>query len=133
MEPEVRYFILCDDVQTDSANLLRVDIRGLISTIRSTARPAFPLVRPLLCVLIVLTGCRGTGEVSLRVIQAETGRIIFRNQPRRVRFSGAVEDVVGVVFRIKNCSFPAAGLYWVECIFSGAVIARQRFMVTASS
>ena len=51
--------------------------------------------------------------------------VVFRNQPRRIRFSGALGDAVGILFRIRNCSFPAPGLYWVECVFSGTVIAHQ--------
>jgi hypothetical protein len=131
MEPEVRYLLLCDDVRADPANFLRVDVLGLITHIRSTASPAFPVVRPLFCVLVILMGCRGVGEVSLRIVQAGTGRVVFRNQPRRVRFSGAPEDAVGITFRIRNCWFPAAGLYWVECVFSGAVLARQCLSVRA--
>ena len=103
----------------------------MITHIRSTATPPFPVVRPLLCVLVILTGCRGTGELSLRIVQAETGRVIFRNQPRRVRFGGTAEDAVGITFRIRNCSFPVEGVYWVELIFSGTVIARQRLSLSA--
>jgi hypothetical protein len=116
---------------TDPANYLRLDVLGLIRRIRSTATPPFPLIRPQFRVLVVLTECRGAGELWLRVVQADTGHVVFRNQPRNIRFSGAPEDAVGITFRIQNCSFPAAGLYWVECIFSGTVIARQRLSVTA--
>ncbi len=129
MEPEVLYFLLCDDVRTDPANYLRLDILGLIMRIRSTQAPPFPFVHPQFCVLVVWTEGRGTGELRLRVVQADTGRVIFRNRPRTVRFSGAPTDVNGMRFRIQNCSFPSAGLYWVECLFSGTVIARQRLSV----
>jgi hypothetical protein len=109
MEPEVLYLCLCDEVRTDPENFLRVDVLGLITHIRSTTRPPFPVVRPLVCVLVILTGCRGVGELSLRIVQASTGRVIFRNQPRPVRFAGVLEEAVGVVFRVRNCSFPEAG------------------------
>ena len=132
MEPEVRYLIVCDDVDTDPENFLRVDVRGLITHIRSRARPPFPVVRPHFCVLILLTGCQGVGELSLRIVEGGTGRVIFRNQPRRVRFAGATEDVAGFVFHIKDCSFPAGGLYWVECIFSSVVISRQSITLTST-
>jgi hypothetical protein len=132
MEPEVRYLILCDSVQTDPVNFLRVDVLGLMTHIRSTATPPFPVVRPRFSVLVILTGCRGVGELSLRIVQAATGRVVFRNQPRRVRFGDDPDEAVGIVFRIQNCSFPAAGVYLIELIYSGAVIARQRLRLTAS-
>lgn len=93
MEPEVRYLILCDDVQTDPHNLLRVNVFGLISHIRSTTTPSFPLVRPLLCVLVILTGCQGMDEMSYRIVRAGTGRVIFQSSvetlERRLAFCSA--------------------------------------------
>lgn len=131
MEPECRYLILCDDVQADPQNLLRLNVLGLITHIRSVSTPPFPLVRPLFCVLVILIRCSGIGELSLRIVQSGTGRVVFRNQPRRVRFAGAPQEAVGVTFRIRNCSCPAEGLYWVEFVFSGTVMARQALSLTA--
>jgi len=28
-------------------------------------------------------------------------------------------------FRIRNCALPEAGLYWVELVYSGSVLARR--------
>jgi hypothetical protein len=131
MEPEVLYFILCDTVRPDPANLHRFNIFGLIAHLRSRAAPPFPLVRPQFSILIVLTGCQGEGELSVRIIREETATSVFRNAPRRVRFSGALQDAVAFSFGVRDCSFPAAGLYWVECVFSGTVLARQRLSVIA--
>ena len=130
MEPEVRYLILCDDVLVDPQNLLRLNVLGLITHIRSTAATPFPLVRPLFCILVILTGCQGAGELSYRIVQSGTRRVIFRNQPRPVQFGGNSGDAIGLLFRIRNCTFPSEGLYWVELIFSGIVIARQPLSLT---
>src|SRR5947209_659227 len=131
MEPDVHYLIVCDDVRTDPNHLLRVDVLGLMAHLRSTAKPAFPLVRPAFCVLAVLTNCQGRGDFVLRILQEATGKIIFRSPSRTVRFSGTLRDAVGIKFRIRNCSFPAAGLYWVECVYSATVIGRQRLWLVA--
>jgi len=126
VELEVRYLLPCDDVRTDPDNYQRIDVLGLITTIRSTVDPPFPVVRPLLCVLVILTGGQGTGELILRIFQDQTGRVVFRSTPRQVRFIGASEAVLGVVFRIRNCSFPMSGLYWIEAVFASSVIASQK-------
>jgi hypothetical protein len=131
MGAEVVYVILCDDVQSDSANPLRIDISGLRTRMRSTASPPFPLVRPEFCALMFLTGCQGTGDLTLRIVQADTGAVTFRTKSRTVRFTGSPNDLVGVVFRLRNCSFPAAGLYWVECILFAEIIARQRVILSS--
>jgi hypothetical protein len=131
MEPEVRYLLLCDDVQPDPDNFLRLNILGLITHIRSSSVPPFPVVRPRFCVLVILTGCRGVAELALRIVHAATGTVIFRNRPRPVQFVDAPEEAVGFNFRIENCGFPAEGLYWVQVIFSGTVLAQQALSVTA--
>lgn len=126
MEPEVRYLLPCDDVRTDPDNYQRIDVLGLITAIRSTANPSFPIVRPLLCALVILTGGQGNGELVLRIFHDQSGRLVFRSSPRKVRFVGPTEAMLGVVFRIRDCSFPMAGLYWMEVVFAGSVIARQK-------
>ncbi len=69
---------------------------------------------------------KGTGELVLRIFHNQTGRIVYRSLPRQVRFVGSPDAILGVVFRVRNCSFLEGGLYWVELLFAGAVIARQR-------
>jgi hypothetical protein len=130
MELAIRYLILCDEVQADPSNLLRLNVLGLMTHIRSTRTPPFPVVRPRLCILVLLTGCQGPADVSLRIVQTATGRVIFRNQPRRMNFVSSPREAVGIKFHIANCAFPAEGLYWVELVFSGAVVARQVLSLT---
>ena len=130
MEPEVRYLILCDDVQADPQNLLRINVLGLITHIRATGDPPFPVRRPEFSILVILTGCQGRGELSYRIVQSDRRTVIFRSEPRTVQFAGSPEDAVGMRFRVRNCTFPAAGLYWVDLIFAGAVVARQCLTLT---
>jgi len=125
MEFTVRYFILCDDVLTDPGNLLRLNVFGLLTHIRSIRNPPFPVARPRFCVLLLLTDCRGAAEVTLRIVQSDTGRIVFRNQPRQLQFVSHSKEAVGIKFYINNCAFPAEGLYWVELLIAGTVAARQ--------
>jgi hypothetical protein len=131
MEFAVRYLILCDDVLADPNNMLRLNVLGLMTHIRSTRIPPFPVVRPRFCVLVLLAECEASAELSLRIVQSETGRIVFRNQPRRMQFVNAPREAVGIKFYIKNCAFPAGGLYWVELIIEGAVAARQALSLTS--
>jgi hypothetical protein len=126
---DVLHLILCDRVETDPNNYHRCNIFGLITSIRSAA--PFPVVHPQLLALIVWTGGQGTGELMLRIIEDRSANTVFRTRPRQVRFVGAPASVGGVVIRIQNCAFPGAGLYWVELLFAGSVIARQRVLVRA--
>jgi hypothetical protein len=131
MDLAVRYLLLCDDVKPDQNNLLRLNVFGLITHIRSTRKPPFPVVRPRFCVLVLLTGGQGSAELSLRIVQSDTDRIIFRNQPRRIKFVSAPQEAVGIKFYINNCVFPAEGVYWMELSIDGAVVARQALTLTS--
>ena len=129
MALEVLHLILCDRVETDPDNYNRCNIFGLITSIRSAAVPPFPVVHPELVAFVVWTGGQGTGELMLRIIEDGSPNVFFRTRPRPIRFVGDLTSVGGVLFHIRNCLFPAAGLYWVEVLFSGMVIARQRLFV----
>src|SRR5690242_5642432 len=131
MQPEVLYLILCNGVQTDPNNYHRYNVFGLVTSIRSVVAPPFPVVQPELLALVFWTGGQGTGDLELRIVEDRSGSTIFRTRPRQVRFIGDPAAVGGVLFRIQNCSFPAAGLYWVEVLFAGSLIARQRLFLRA--
>jgi hypothetical protein len=126
MQPHVLYLILCDNAQSDPNNYHRINVFGLLTSIQSRAVPPFPVVRPLFCALVVMTGGQGTGELLVRVSRDQTGDIIFNTRPRQVRFVGDPQAVVGMLFHLQNCCFPAAGLYWVEVVYQGSVLARQQ-------
>src|SRR5688572_18515660 len=128
--PEVRYLILCDEVRTNARNVLKVEVVGLITHIRSKKVPAFPVVHPEFRVLVILTNCRGTGQISIRIIQERTRRVVFRSRPKAVQFKGKSTEAVGIVYRVTNCSFPEEGLYWVEVVFSEKTLARQALTIT---
>jgi hypothetical protein len=129
MQMDVLYLILCENVQPDPANYHRLNVWGLLTSIRSRAHPPFPMVQPSVSVLVILTGGQGSGKLIVRVTRDETGAAVFTTRPRQVRFVGDPTAVLGMRFLIQNCTFPAAGLYWVEVEHSGSVLARQRLIV----
>jgi hypothetical protein len=128
MPPEVVYLILCGDVQTDPRNFHRLIVFGLLSTIQAGS---FPVVEPDFSALLLVTGCQGSGELAVQVVQAQTGVAIFRTRRRLFRFVGDPAAVLGARFQLRNCSFPAAGLYSVEAVYDSSVIARQRRLLRA--
>jgi hypothetical protein len=114
VHPTVRYLIVCEDVQIDPGFPRRVTLVGLISGIRSLDLPAFPLLQREICVFVQLTECRGPGEGRIEIQHADTGQVVFRTRTRTIPFGSDPLEVVGVVFRIRNCLFEEPGLYWVQ-------------------
>jgi Family of unknown function (DUF6941) len=129
MALEVLHLILCERVESDPSNYHRLNIFGLITSIRSSAAPPFPVRHAKMRALIVWSGGQGAGELELQIVDEISAKAVFRSRPRRVRFVGDSAAVGGVVFVIQNCVFPHKGLYWVEVLFSGQVIGRQRLFV----
>jgi len=115
LPPFVRHMLLCEEVSRDPENPNRVNLYGLTSTIRSTSNPPFPLLHPVLCVYLVLTGVRGVGEGQVVVVAADTDQPVFASQRHQLAFTLANPlDGHAAVFRIHDCVFPREGLYWVE-------------------
>jgi hypothetical protein len=129
VHPVVRYLIVCEDVQIDPDNSRRVSLVGLISAIHSLEQPPFPILYRELCVFLQLTGCRGAAEGQIEIQHADSGQVVFRTQARTIPFGSDPLEIVGVTFRIRNCLFQEAGLYWVQFRYNGQVIAQQALLL----
>ena len=125
VHPNVRYLIVCEDVQTAPENPHRVSLVGLISKISSSEEPSFPLLYEEVCVFLQLTECRGSAEGRIEVRHADSDQLAFRTQTRTIPFGKDPLEVYGATFRIRNCLFRENGLYWVQFWYNERVIAQQ--------
>ncbi len=130
LPPLVRHMLLCEDVGRDPANENRIAIFGLTSIIRSLEAPPFPLTFPLLCVYLVLTDGRGEGEGQIVAVAANEDAPVFASPRHHFDFTGTSPlDILAATFRIRDCIFPRAGLYWIEFRYNGQTIAREPLVV----
>ena len=127
--PVVRHMLLCEDVRSDANNPHRVNILGLVSKIEVLSDPPFPLRLPELCVYLLMTDERGRGQASIVGVHADSGQAVFASPERNLQFGADPLAVVGVIFRIEDCVFPEAGLYWIQFVYNGQVIAQQPLLV----
>ncbi len=123
--PTVRYLIVCENVQTDSDNPRRVTLVGLLSAIRTLEQGAFPLLYREICVFLQLTECRGPADGRIEINNADSGKVVFRSPTRMIPFGSDPLEVVGAIFRIRNCLFPEPGLYWVQFWYNEQMLAQQ--------
>ena len=128
-QPTVRYLIVCEDILTDPAVPQQVSLLNLVSSIRSQIQPPYPLSHPELCVFVQLTECRGSASCRVEVVQADSNDAIFQTRTRAVAFPTDPLEVVGLSFRLRNCSFPEAGLYWIQFWYNDAMIAQQPLLL----
>jgi len=129
MIPVVRHFIVCEDMLRHPDNPNKVTLVNLISTIRPLDDAGFPLCVPQLCVFAQATECRGTGILHLRIEQSDSGEEVFRSSDWVQTFSNRPLDVVGIPFRILDCTFPTPGVYDVELWYGADRIAQQPIRV----
>jgi hypothetical protein len=127
--PAVLHFILCDRVRVDPANLHRIDIEGLRTSIRSKCDPRFPCCVPMLTALAILMGGEGEGEIYVQVVDDAGTQIYASPRPHPIKLVGPVTDVKGAKLVATNCTFPHPGLYWVQLTLFGQIIARQPIRV----
>ena len=129
IEPVVRYMIPCDDVQQSGEGSRRVNIYGLVGTIRSRAEPPFPFLHSRLCVFLSVAGGRGEGEVNVRIVHADSEQVLAATPSHRVNFGPDPLSVRSLVFRLRNVTFHQPGLYLLDFCYNGKAIARQTFLV----
>jgi hypothetical protein len=123
--PVVRSLILCEDIAADPRNPRRITLVNLINSIRSIDEPPSPLRYRELCVFIQLTSCREQGELRLEIREADTEGSLFATRTRTVSFPNNPVAVHGLRFRIRNLTFPAPGLYWVQFWYNNDLLAQQ--------
>lgn len=123
--PVIRHMIVCEDIPIDPARPQRVTLVNLLSSVRSPNQPPFPFRCPKLSVYVQLTECRGLAQVNLRIEQEDTQKIILRTAPRKISFGNAPLQVFNMFFRLRDCTFPSAGLYWVQLWYNNTVIFRE--------
>lgn len=126
--PFVRHFIVCEDVQVDSREPLQVSPIHLLGTINARSIPAFPHCHPEFSIYVELSACRG-GELFVRVVHSNTNIVIFRTMTYGLPINLNPRDVVPLALRLRNCTFPSAGVYWVELWYNGFIYISQSMQV----
>lgn len=129
VQPVVRHLIPCEEVLLDEANPRRITLVGLISTIRSMEGRPFPLRYRELCVFLQLTSCRGPAECRVEIRHSDSDEVAFRSQSRAIQLPTDPLEVTGIAFRIQNCRFQQAGLYWVQFWYVEEMLFQQPLLL----
>jgi hypothetical protein len=129
MAPIVRHLIACEDIRY-GARPNQFTLVNVTSRIRSLDPVPFPLVYRELCVIALCTECRGQGTVELMIVDEESNQACYQSPRWPVAFGDDPLEVLGLPFRIRNLSFPRAGLYVIRLLHDGVVIAEQPLRLT---
>jgi hypothetical protein len=114
---------LCDQVIVEEGTR-KVSFIGSFYRLQS---PAFPFVAERFCVVAILTGSQGEGEVSLSVTNLQTEEEVSR-ATGRITFTSRFTEV-RVVLRPSECSFPSPGIYMFTLTVDDEWIAHRRILI----
>lgn len=122
ISPVVRYMLPCLDWEFDPTDEHRINVLGLLSFVQCDEDADFPVRVAELCVVLVLTECYKSGSGRIDCVVDENERRVFSSHEHRIASSGNPLDVVVVPFRIRNCPFPATGVYSLQFWFDGELL-----------
>ncbi|MGI8980514.1 MAG: DUF6941 family protein [Pirellulaceae bacterium] len=118
--------LLCDSVSADPSNRKKVTVQGLLSSISCKGK-TFP-VSGEFSVYLQLSECRRPGEGWIRVVD-DSDEEVHRGQRFTLNFSGDPLETYAIAIRLENCVFPEPGVYFVEFVFEGNLLAKEPLLV----
>lgn len=123
--PRVQAMVLCDAVQEASGEESVFDLRGVRTSVLANS---FPFMLPRLCVYLHMSGHQGEALCRVEINRTENDDVLYRTAPRAIRFDGPL-SVESVAFRLRNCVFPATGLYYVQFFHESRLIGERPLQV----
>jgi hypothetical protein len=101
-----------------------VTLAGSFFELRASS---FPFTAAPFCVFAPLIGAQGEGNVELVMTRLQTDQELF-SVHRLLGFRDRLREIA-VLFRLKNCVFPAAGVYLFTILVDGEWMAQPRLHV----
>ena len=123
--PRVLALVVCDGIEESEQEMGVYRLSGVRTRLDV---PVFPAFRPRLCVFVQMNGHRGQALCRIGIRQEATDEVIYQTKAKTILF----EDprlAVPVVFRLRNCVFPASGLYYVEILDETKLIGERRLLL----
>jgi hypothetical protein len=119
--PRVQAMVLCDGIKESAQEYGVFHLQGVRSDIQVRS---FPYTHSRLGVFLQMSGHKGTASCHVEINHAATDDVVFRTTPHVVEFEEPMV-IVPVVFRLRNCSFPTPGVYYVQ-MFGEAKLIGER-------
>lgn len=119
--PRVQAMVVCDAIKESEEEADVFHLHGVRNVLEV---PSFPALRPRVGVLAHMSGHPGRAMIRMLINRLETDDIIYEAAPKDVAFRGPT-SVVAVVFRARNCVFPAPGVYYVQLMHEDKLIGER--------
>ncbi len=121
--PRVHAIVLCDRIEDVSDEEDVFNLRGVRTRL---VADAFPYTHPRLYVYLQLTGHLGSASGAVVVVHARTDQELARQVLPPIQFRGPLV-LLPVYLRIRNCTFPEAGIYFIQTLFDDKLLGERFF------
>src|SRR5439155_11358037 len=101
--PRIQAMVIFDHIEESDEEIGVYHLTGLRSSLDVSV---FPALRPRLSVFVQMSGHRGEAPCSLRIRREATDDAVYQTRPKAISFVDPTL-IVPVVFRLRNCIFPA--------------------------
>lgn len=124
IRPLISAMVLCDDAQSQpDGSLHLLQVRHRVQT------GDFPYSHSQLCAYLELIGHRASDPCLIVAARGSNDAEVFHSPVHSVYFDGPL-TVMPVLFRMRDCPFPEAGLYWIQFYWRDELLAEHRFEVS---
>jgi hypothetical protein len=119
--------VLCENVIEDK----RTNNKSLIGLFNRITGPTLPLLYPKLCIVVSLTGGRGTVPINIRISSLQNNEEILKLSGE-VTFNDSLA-VIDLVLECRNVPFKKAGVHAMT-VYAGTeqMIVERRFEVSVN-
>ena len=128
LQPVVKSILVCQEVLRDNRGNLH--LLGVFERIRRShsGEPTPQYSYPQLCFVVAVTDVVGNFSARVRVTSASTDAVVFSSSTETVSIHDKL-NVKWVVFRLRNCPLPVAGVNFFQLHWNGHVLAEFRIPV----
>ena len=123
VKPIILALVLCDSIIREAGT----NKLSLIGTFNGLFSQNFPCTHPSLSVYVAITEVHGRVPCELRMTSLTDNQIIFK-LPGLIEFSGPT-NVAELVFQLQQLQFAHPGMYAIEFMAEGELLASRRLSV----
>lgn len=121
--PTALAMILCDQIITDRETGKHV----IVGTFSNIQAPSLPAVHPSMAIFLALTDGKGKYKGLLRLVHAETDRVLFESHGD-LEFEDPLQ-VLEVVMRLPVVLLEKRGLHVLQLMVDEALVVERKFNV----
>ncbi len=123
----VHALVVCDEVAPSPGEEGVFDLRGVRVELRAAS---FPHTHPQLCVYLQVSGHERTVSARVVAVREATDEEVVYVPMGDIHLRGPL-TLIPLWIRVRDCAFPAPGVYWFQVVVNDKLLLERRFHLVA--